>query len=97
MVIHQLLPRFDAGDAVSSQAIAIRDALRDHGYESHVYAQRTDEFGARDGRPEEAYRPYMESGEDILIYHYLFFCNNYQMYLETSNRKILIYHNITPP
>ena len=97
MRVHQMLPRFDAGDAVSGHALAIQEVLRDRGLESDIFAQGMDEFGQLYGRQEEEYRAYMDSSEDLLIYHYLLFCSNYRMYQETRNRKVLIYHNITPP
>lgn len=37
------------------------------------------------------------SEEDLLIYHYSVYCPNYRQYMETANRRILVYHNITPP
>ncbi len=97
MRVHQILPRFDAGDAVSNHALAIQEVLRERGHECRIYAHGMDEFGVANGLPEAEYRAYLDSEDDLLIYHYLLFCENFELYLASRNRKVLIYHNITPP
>jgi glycosyltransferase involved in cell wall biosynthesis len=95
--IHQVVARLEYGDAVSNHVLEIDRALADWGYETDVFANTTDEFGASVARPDSAYAEHMGSDSDLLIYHYSVFCSNYRQYLATKNRRILIYHNITPP
>ncbi len=97
MRISQVCARIEFGDAVSNHVLEIARALSDWGHETAVFANTLDEFGARFARPDSEYSQRMGSSEDLLIYHYSLYCPNYRQYLETSNRRILIYHNITPP
>ncbi len=92
-----MLVRLDAGDAVSNQALAIHRILEERGFESRIFANGMDEFGARYAQPDSAYAPFRDSPDDLLIYHYSIYCDNYREYLTSRNRRVLIYHNITPP
>ncbi|MDY6794589.1 MAG: glycosyltransferase [Actinomycetota bacterium] len=96
MRVHQMVPRLDAGDAVSNQALAIHRLVTMWGFESHIFANGMDEFGKRHASYDYNYREFMSSPEDLFIYHFSIYCGNYEMLLETRNRKVLIYHNITP-
>ena len=97
MRVHQLVPRLDAGDAMGNQALAIHELLEAWGLESRIFAYDMDEYGRRFASFDPAYREFMGSEDDLLIFHYGLYCDNYRMYLESRNRKVLIYHNITPP
>lgn len=97
MKIHQIAARLEYGDAVSNHVLEIDRALAAWGYETGIFANTTDEFGASVTRPDREYAEHMGSESDLLIYHYSVYCSNYKQYLETRNRRILIYHNITPP
>jgi glycosyltransferase involved in cell wall biosynthesis len=92
-----MLVRLDAGDAVSNQALAIHRILQQRGIESRIFANGLDEFGARHARLDAEYAPFRSQPGDLLIYHYSIYCDNYREYLQTRNRRVLIYHNITPP
>jgi L-malate glycosyltransferase len=94
--VHQIVPRMDAGDAVSNQALAIHRLVTEWGFESRIYANGMDEFGKRVASYDHAYREFAGEEGDLLIYHYSIYCGNYRYYLESRNRKVLIYHNITP-
>jgi glycosyltransferase involved in cell wall biosynthesis len=65
--------------------------------ESRIFAYDMDEFGRRYASFDTAYREFAGSRDDLLIFHYALYCDNYRYYLESRNRKVLIYHNITPP
>ncbi|MBU4195035.1 MAG: glycosyltransferase [Actinobacteria bacterium] len=97
MRVWQLCARLEYGDAVSNHVMEIDRALASWGFETGIFANTRDEFGRQAARPDEEYSSVMESGEDLLIYHYSLFCPNYRQYLESRNRRILVYHNITPP
>ncbi len=96
MRAHQMLVRLDAGDAVSNQTLAIHRILVERGIESHIFSDGMDEFGAGYARPSAEYAPYRSSQEDLLIYHYSIHSESYRDFLQSRNRKVLIYHNITP-
>jgi glycosyltransferase involved in cell wall biosynthesis len=95
--VHQIAARLEYGDAVSNHVLEIDRALAAWGYEADIFANTTDEFGASVARPDGEYAEHMGSEGDLLIYHYSVYCSNCKQYLETRNRRILIYHNITPP
>ena len=96
MRVHQIVPRMDAGDAVSNQALAIHRLVTEWGFESRIYANGMDEFGKRVASYDHSYREFMGEEGDLLIYHYSIYCGNYQYYVESRSRKVLVYHNITP-
>ena len=96
MRVHQLLVRLDSGDAVSNQALAIHRLLLERGVESHIFAGGMDEFGSRYALLDTEYRPYRDSREDLLIFHYSIYADHYTEYVKSANHKVLIYHNITP-
>ena len=97
MRVHQIVPRLDAGDAVSNQAMAIHELLSGWGLESRIFAYDMDEYGRQHASFDTAYAEFAGEEEDLLIFHYALYCDNYRYYQESRNRKVLIYHNITPP
>lgn len=96
MKVRQLCARLEFGDAVSNHVLEIDRALSGWGYRTEIYANTLDEFGAQVARPDSEC-PVDAAEDDLLIYHYSLFCPNYRKYLETSCRRVLVYHNITPP
>jgi len=97
MVIHQLVARLDPGDAISNQALSMHELFRSWGFESRLYAFDMDDYGKRFAEFDTEYRKFMHREEDLLIYHFGIYCDNHRYFLESKNRKVLIYHNITPP
>ena len=97
MRIHQLCARIEFGDAVSNHVLAIDRALASWGHETDIFANTLDRFGCQVARPDSEYAGQMSSEEDLLIYHYSVYCPNSRQYMESRNRRILVYHNITPP
>ena len=97
MKVHQICARMQFGDAVTGQVMRIHDTVRTWGWESHVYATAHDDRMAPFDEGLKAYRKGpMRSRDDILIYHLSVYDENHRLYLESRNRKVLIYHNITP-
>ncbi len=97
MRVHQIVPRLDAGDAVSNQALCIHKLLTEWGFESRIFANGMDEYGKTYAAYDHHYREFMGNKDDLVIFHLAIYCGSYQMFLESRNRKVLIYHNITPP
>ena len=97
MKVIQLCARIEFADAVSNHVLEIDRTLRSWGMESAIYANTTDEFGRQVARPDTEYSAGTGSPDDLLIYHYSLYCPNYEKYLQARGRRILIYHNITPP
>lgn len=98
MRVHQVCARLQFGDAITGQVMRIHETVSSWGWESHVYATAHDERMAPLDEGLGAYRKgALRSREDILVYHLSVYDENYRLYLESRNRKVLIYHNITPP
>ncbi len=97
MRIHQLCARMEYGDAVSSHVLEIHKTLETWNYESRVFAGTRDEFGKSVAFPDTQYQEFINNRHDILIYHYSIYTPNIRLYQRSKNRKIFIYHNITPP
>ncbi len=97
MRAHQICARLQFGDAVTNQVLRIHETLRSWGWESHVYASSNDDVMAPLNEGLRAYRRFMGSREDILLFHYSVYDDNHRLYLDSRNRRVFIYHNITPP
>ena len=84
------------GDAVSNQILEIDRRLTAWGFSTSIFA---DTLGPEMGgvaKPDVAYHRHVDNPEDLLIYHYSAYCENHLLYQRSRNRKLLIYHNITP-
>jgi len=96
--VHQICARLQFGDAVTGQVLRIHETVSSWGWESFIYATAHDEHMAPYDDGLKAYRKGgMRAKDDILIYHLSVFDENHKQYLDSRNRKVLIYHNITPP
>lgn len=95
--IVQLVPGVNYGDAVGNDVIALQKYLTDKGYNTGLYAPRIDARLKNLGIHYLSVMPVMQV-DDILIYHYTHCPPNMEQILNNCNcRKIMIYHNITPP
>lgn len=96
MEIHQILPDIVLGDAISNEALEIRDTLRSWGFKSNIYAIRVHPTMKTHAI---TYRNYCSksSEKNILIYHYSIGSSLSSFVPKLPDKKILIYHNITPP
>ncbi len=94
--IDQLLAGFGDGDAISNAAVIIRDALRGLGHESEIYAppDRTSPPLRGQCRRLDGYDP---PAGGVTICHYGIASPATPAFLRARTKKILIYHNITPP
>ena len=97
MRIIQFLPTLAFGDAVGNDTLALQKAMRELGYSTEIYAEAVDQRlpkgTAKDlcsGMPEL-------TPEDVMIYHMSTGSElNYNLE-KYPCRKMMIYHNITPP
>ncbi|MGH9325047.1 MAG: glycosyltransferase family 4 protein [Vicinamibacteria bacterium] len=90
--IDQWLPAAHRGDAIGDEAVRIRDALRRTGNESEIYALDLDEEAEGDVFPWDERR-----GSDVVILHFALPSPLTDAYARTRGKRVLIYHNITPP
>lgn len=95
MRIIQMIPTLAFGDAIGNNTLALDMTLREAGYETIIYAENVD------GKIQNNYIKPIESyeykAEDILVYHMSTGTNlNYKI-SEYPCKRIIIYHNVTPP
>jgi len=96
MRIHQLTFGLIPGDAVSNSTVAIKAQLQAWGVETAIYAQHVAPQLREHALPDRQFLPFLESGEDLLLFHYSIYSPNVRLFQAFSGRKVLIYHNITP-
>ena len=94
--VHQFHPVLAPGDAMSDHVFALRDQLRDWGYRSEAYA-----IEAKPGVEHEviSYRRLFREVRpaDMLILHYSMGSEVFAQLAKIDARRVLVYHNVTPP
>ena len=96
MRIHQLTFGMIMGDAISNNVLATDASLRRWGFETGIYAQHVAPQFQDRVLPDSHFLPYLDSQDDLLIFHYSIYSPNIRLFKAYRGRKILIYHNITP-
>src|SRR3989454_7472201 len=93
--VHQFHPTLAPGDAMSNHVFALRKKIRHWGYESFAYAVEA-KPGVADVR---SYRRLFRDvkTEDLLIVHFSMGSEVVDQLIKIPSRRVLVYHNITPP
>lgn len=93
MKIIQILPTVSYGDAVSNDALALDRIIKSMGLDTEIYAETTEK-----NLPVKNISNLKKiSSHDIIIYHMSTGTDLNFSLNRTICRKIMIYHNITPP
>lgn len=97
MIVHQMGSVLAVGDAVTNHIMEIDRRLSRWGFDTRIYG--SDITAAPKGRAasDREYEPSASYSENVLIYHYSAYCDNYRLFQRARHRKILVYHNVTPP
>ena len=98
MRVHQFSPSVSFGDGVSNETQCLQSILRSLGYRGDVWVEHMpDLYPGRVRRFSEYAR--RASPEDVLLVHFaLDFSRDVMDWLaRIPGRKVLLYHNITPP
>ena len=85
-----------SGDAVSNQILEIERQLSAWGFSTNIFGSRLGPGMGRIADLDLAYHQHMDNADDLLIYHYSAYCENHLLYERSRNRRVLMYHNITP-
>ncbi|HVW34856.1 MAG TPA: glycosyltransferase [Acidimicrobiia bacterium] len=94
--VHQFLPVFAAGDAIGNHVLRIRDALRDAGYDSEIFADDIHPPVRRHARPFTEFTPPPGGKGTHLLYH-LSTGSRMAAWLADQPCPLAVdYHNITP-
>ena len=93
--VHQFHPVLAPGDAMSNHVFALRAHLREWGSESHAYAVE-----AKPGvEGVLSYRRLFRTlrPTDMLLLHFSMGHEVFDQLVKLPARKVLVYHNVTPP
>ena len=96
MRVVQLLPTLSFGDAVSNDAIALEKVIEEMGFETGIYADIIDKRLPA-GIAERTEKLTDLSRDDVIIYHKSTGSDLDIRLGSYKCRKMMIYHNITPP
>lgn len=95
MEVHQFATSLAYGDAISDEMIEIQKVLRRAGFPSQIFTRFYDPRLAGLVKDYREYRQYSSSG-NIVIFHFSIGSPVSRMFFRVPDRKIMIYHNITP-
>lgn len=91
--IHQFSPAAHQGDGVTNALFYTRQILFDLGYQSNIYSEHIDQ-------PLVAeilhIKNYLSCANNILLYHFSIGYDRHDTIMQFADKKILVYHNITP-
>ena len=93
--VHQLVPNFDYGDAIGNHVRGLRGLLRGWGHASDVYAQYVHEKLAPEARFYTRYRD-VSRPDNVVLFHFSIGSEVTTFFAGLPDRKVLVYHNITP-
>lgn len=95
MKVHQFLTSYSYGDAIGNEALEIRDFLRANGIESEIF---TLHFHPRYAHQVRNYLDYdrFSAPDNMVIFHFSIGSPVTKKFLRLADKKIIIYHNITP-
>ena len=89
--VHQVISGAGPYDAVTAQAVRWRDELAAVGMTGEVYAD------SLDPRVRRVVKPLERLGEaDLLVIHHSAYAPGLRRLLERPERRLLVYHNVTP-
>ena len=95
MNIHQILAGYADGDAISNEAIQLRQIFRRWGHRSEIYVDpsRVSPSLKTDCR---SLADYAAGESDLCLHHYGIASPATEVFLASPAKKIMVYHNITP-
>lgn len=94
MVIHLLVGALEVGDGIGNSVLSQYNILRELGYECRIYASFCNENYKDIVLPITALKA---NADDLIIDHIGGYSSFYYCVSKQPCRKILLYHNITPP
>ncbi|WP_295217524.1 glycosyltransferase family 4 protein [Ruminococcus sp.] len=96
MKVIQLLPTMGMGDAIGNDVLALSKVLRDMGFQTGIYAETVDRR-LPEGTAQTVDKMPRFSGEDVILYHKSTGTDLSFSLEQYACRKLMIFHNITPP
>lgn len=96
MKIIQVLPSLAFGDAIGNHVLALKELFRNMGYDTEIYAEAIDQRLPENTAYQIQKLPKLDK-TDILLYHLSTGTRLNELIACIECRKIVQYHNITPP
>lgn len=96
MRIVQMLPSLAYGDAIGNDTVALKKSLEEQGYDTAIYVKYIDGRLPEGTAQEVSKMPHMNK-DDIVLYHMSTGSELNEMFGDMKCKKVMIYHNITPP
>ncbi|MGV3664918.1 MAG: glycosyltransferase family 4 protein [Leptospira bouyouniensis] len=93
MNIHQFSAGFQLGDAISQEMLEMKRLLAKEGYTGKIYAENV---YSNDRKYAEKISKVNIKPQDVIVYHHSIHSKVLDFLLQFPNKKILIYHNVTP-
>jgi len=93
--VHQFATSLTYGDAISDEMLEIQKVLREKGFTSEIFVKFYDPRMAHLRRDFQEYRKF-SSPENVVIFHFSIGSPVSKMFFRVPDKKIMIYHNITP-
>jgi len=93
--VHQFATSLTYGDAISDEILEIQKVLREKGYDSEIFIRFYDPQMARFIKDYREYRRF-SSPQNVVIFHFSISSPVSKMFFRIPDKKIMIYHNITP-
>ena len=96
--IHQLVAGFSRGDAISNEALVMRRLFRAWGFAAEIFCERRRILvELRDEARDVEEAPARCRPEDVVLLHLSIGSRANEIFPHLPGRKVLLYHNITPP
>jgi glycosyltransferase involved in cell wall biosynthesis len=96
MKIIQMLPTMAYGDAIGNHTLALNQMIKNMGYNTEIYAEAVDQR-LPSGIAKEVKKMHEVNDEDVVLYHLSTGSELNYYFGNLKCRKIVEYHNITPP
>jgi glycosyltransferase involved in cell wall biosynthesis len=93
--IHQFATSLTYGDAISDEMLEIQKVLREKGYTSEIFTRFCEPRMAKFAKNFKEYTRF-SSSDNVVIFHFSIGSPVSKMFFRIPDRRIMIYHNITP-
>ena len=95
MNVHQFATSLSYGDAISDEMLEIQSVLREKGHNSEIFIRFYEPRMAKYIHDFKEYKSF-SSPDNVVIFHFSIGSPVSKMFFRIPDKKIMIYHNITP-
>jgi L-malate glycosyltransferase len=93
--VHQFLPTLSSRDAIGNEALLMQQVLRDAGFQSDIYVERSEASLKSKTKNINTY-PFYAPNASVLIFHYSVASDSFLRIAASKSAICLRYHNVTP-